>query len=106
MKPTQEDIDEALAFADMHKDFTLYNDNVLNILAAAYRAKCEEVDAGLVYARSVNALCQKTQARAEMMERQYGELVKIIDEDLVIEEGGSYIRSFMASHTDEREALK
>jgi hypothetical protein len=81
MTPTQEQIDEALAFADRWPGDAPQS----NILAAAYRAEKER--AGLIeislnhktmLLESAEIALEETQARAELAERQRDETVAML----------------------------
>jgi hypothetical protein len=115
--PTQKEIDEALAFADIPwspsvAGDALRFDQTMDILAAAYRAekaRAEKFEADYELmcetADSWMASSAKAEARAELVERQYAELEPIVIQ-LIRGLNSAYdIRKLLARHEAERKAL-
>ena len=117
--PTQEDIESALEWFELHEK----HDSQGRILAAAYRAEKERndcqnrhMDRGdrlLANERDEiargHALLEKAEARAELAERQYGELRDeyrrwvLMMQDEHLEDG--YLETYLARHEAERKSL-
>jgi len=109
MKPTQEEIDEALVVVDTSAKSEVwdgqYHDDPAKTLSAAYRAKCQECEAIAANLHAANQVSKAFEAKAEMLKRQYGELADSINH------GGfgqcyEHYSSVQFRHTAEREALR
>ena len=110
--PTQEDIESALEWFELHEK----HDSQGRILAAAYRAEKERndcqnrhMDRGdrlLANERDEiargHALLEKAEARAELAERQYAELCKYMDFNAAHDAEWD---AMIARHEAERKAL-
>lgn len=129
-KPTQEEIDGALENTDE------FGEDMSNevIPAAAYRAKCEDLDEASntawvnfdffqevssyligklgdkfttegTAAQNVIKAIQAFEAKAEMLERQYAELVFAAGECMSSDDWNDLMEPTIQRHTAEREAL-